>query len=322
MAKVVQVAVAIITRPNGECLLASRPDGKGWAGWWEFPGGKIEKDETPENALSRELQEELGITPTRTQAWIKRRYDYPATKDDVAKTVLLHFYFVFGWQGEPNPLEGQRLAWQHPQQLNVSPVLPANAPIMHALSLPDVYAISHAEVMGDTVFLDSLQQQLQQGKVKLIQIREKTMSRKMLIDFATRVKVLADQYQAKTLLNADIVLAKKLGLDGVHLPSQELRQLSAKPEGLLVAASCHTSAELAHAQSLGLDFVTLSPVAQTLSHPSAEPIGWNTFETLAEGVEIPVYALGGMQASDLPEALARGARGIAMQRAVWSVTEI
>jgi 8-oxo-dGTP diphosphatase len=134
MTKVVQVAVAIIQQPNGEYLLASRPNGKGWAGWWEFPGGKIESNETPEHALSRELQEELGITPTKIQPWIQQRYDYPATHDAEAKTVLLHFYFVWDWQGEPQALESQTLAWQHPLHLTVSPILPANTLITEALA--------------------------------------------------------------------------------------------------------------------------------------------------------------------------------------------
>ncbi|MFW5431974.1 MAG: Nudix family hydrolase [Methylophilaceae bacterium] len=321
MTKVIQVAVAIITKPNGEYLLASRPDGKGWAGWWEFPGGKIEKNETPEDALTRELQEELGIMPALVQPWVKRRYDYPATHDAKAKTVLLHFYFVLEWQGEPKPLEGQVLAWQHPQQLNVSPVLPANAPVMHALSLPGVYAISHAAEMGEAAFLAALQRQLQQG-LKLIQIREKQMDRVTLIAFIGKVRLLAKQYKARVLVNSDVVLAMELGLDGVHLPSKDLLQLKETPNDLLVAASCHNATELAHAQMLGLDFVTLSPVAATLSHSGTTSLGWQVFATLVENATIPVYALGGMRANDLPQALSSGARGIAMQRAVWGITAI
>ena len=134
MTKLVQVAVAILMKPDGQYLLASRPNGKGWAGWWEFPGGKIETNESPEQALTRELQEELGVTPTKIQPWTKRQYDYPATHDAEARTVLLHFYFVLDWLGELTPLEGQSLAWQSAGNLTVSPVLPANAPIMQALA--------------------------------------------------------------------------------------------------------------------------------------------------------------------------------------------
>lgn len=319
MTKVVQVAVAIMTKPNGEFLLTSRPDGKGWAGWWEFPGGKLEKDETAEDALHRELQEELGVTPTKVQAWIKRRYDYPATSDDVAKTVLLHFYFIGQWQGDLQPLEGQRLAWQHPQQHDVSPILPANAPIMHALSFPTVYAISNAKEMGEVAFLDALQLQLRQG-LKLIQVREKHMSHTALSAFANKIHTLAGQHGARVLINSDKALALEIGLDGVHLPSKHLMQLTEKPKGLIVAASCHDARELAHAQSLGLDFVTLSPVKSTLSHPEVALLGWQDFRNLANGVTLPVYALGGMCVSDLSHALSSGARGIAMQRAVWDIT--
>lgn len=321
MSKVVQVAAAIITKPNGEYLLASRPDDKGWAGWWEFPGGKIEKNEAPDDALARELQEELSITPTKIQAWIKRRYDYPATKDDVAKTVLLHFYFVTEWEGEPRSLEGQQLAWQHPQQLNVTPVLPANAPIMHALSLPNDYAISNAKEMGEAAFMAALQKQLNQG-LKLIQVRERQMVPEVLGAFASKVHALAKTHDARVLINADVLLATELGLDGVHLPSQDLMQLKIKPTNMLVAASCHNVDELMHAQALGLDLVTLSPVAQTLSHPDAAVLGWEVFASMVENMTIPIYALGGMGVNDLAQAQTAGARGIAMQRAVWGATAI
>ena len=95
---VMQVAVSILQNQLGEFLLASRPQGKPWAGWWEFPGGKIEAGESAENALIRELQEELGITPTHIQPWLTRTFAYPATHDSAAKTVKLHFFFVTAWQ--------------------------------------------------------------------------------------------------------------------------------------------------------------------------------------------------------------------------------
>lgn len=318
--KVIEVAVAIMVKPNGEYLLASRPDGKGWAGWWEFPGGKVESGELPEAALARELQEELAVTPTSIQSWIKRRYYYPATKDDVAKTVLLYFFFVRAWRGELKPLEGQALAWQHPQHLSVDPVLPANAPIMHALSFPEVYAISNASEMGEEAFLVALKEQLKQG-LSLIQVREKQMEQDALAAFASQVQVLAQPYDARVIINADIALARKLGLAGVHLPSRDLMQLKTKPSDLLVSASCHDADELRHAQVLDLDFVTLSPVAETLSHPGADVIGWEVFAAMVNIMTVPVYALGGMKLLDLPKALSSGARGIAMQRGVWALTQ-
>jgi 8-oxo-dGTP diphosphatase len=318
MTKVVEVAVAILQKQNGEYLLASRPNGKGWAGWWEFPGGKIEKNEHPEQALRRELQEELGVMPTQIQAWIKRRYDYPATHDAEAKTVLLHFYFVYDWLGKPVPLEGQTLAWQHPQRLNVSPILPANAPIMHALSLPNIYAISNVAEIGEPAFLEALKRRLDEG-LQLLQLRENQLSADTLKSLAERILAMCAPYNAKVLLNGDPELADRLGMHGVHLNRHRLMAAQHKPINGIVAASCHNALELQQAENLMLDFVVVSPVLATHSHPDTQYIGWDQLTLLIEKIELPVYALGGMKVEMLNQALSHGARGIAMQRAIWAL---
>jgi 8-oxo-dGTP diphosphatase len=322
----IHVAVAILQKntsifSSSQFLLASRPQGKGWAGWWEFPGGKIEANETPENALSRELQEELGITPTQIQPWLTRRFDYPATHDSAAKTVLLHFYFVNAWTGEISPKEGQQLSWQYSQNVTVSPVLPANAPIMKALALPPIYAISNAAEMGEKNWLQALEKQLENG-LQFIQLREKMLVEPTSMRLAEHVLKVAQKFNAKILINNDVDLALKIGADGVHLNSQQLRELHEKPrelvaKNLLVSASCHNAMELEKAQQLDLDFVVLSPVNATKSHENAPILGWENFKNLLENVTLPVYALGGMAWPDLPQAQSCGARGIAMQRAVW-----
>jgi 8-oxo-dGTP diphosphatase len=319
MTKIIHVAVAILKKENGDFLLTSRPVGKPWAGWWEFPGGKIEAGELPEQALVRELKEEIGIVPTMFQRWLHRRFDYPATHDSPAKTVQLHFFFVTQWGGELVPQEGQQLSWQAAGKVSVAPILPANAPIMQALALPSIYAITNMLEMGEAAFFRALKLKLEKG-LQLIQVREKQLNKEALTQFATQVKALAKSTGAKVMLNEDIELAVELGLDGVHLPSKGLLTLDSKPEGLLVAASCHNATELTRAKSLKLDFVTLSPVAQTLSHPDSEPLGWTAFSELANNIEIPIFALGGMNEGDLTQAFASGARGIAMQRAVWGFT--
>lgn len=331
MTNMIHVAVAILQRKNddgvNQFLLASRPLGKGWAGWWEFPGGKIEAGESPEHALTRELAEELGIQPTITQQWLVRQYDYPGLSqnghDSPAKTVLLHFYFVTAWQGEISPREGQKLSWQNPHNITVAPILPANKPIMLALALPPVYAISNIAELGESAYLDALQVALNKG-LRLVQIREKHLTKDEFVRIAQQIMVLAKSYNAKVLLSQDIALARDLGADGVHLPSQSLLLLKTKPkadlpENFLVAASCHNAAELAHAETLGCDFVVLSPVKSTQSHPETDELGWQVFADLVQKTTLPVYALGGMTLPDLPIALSYGARGVALQRGLATI---
>jgi len=306
----VDAAVGVLRRADGQVLLAQRPEGKPWAGWWEFPGGKIEQGENALLALKRELREELGIEVLTAYPWLTRSFDYPE------RQVNLHFYMVRDWLGDPQGCEMQLLSWQYPDSLNVSPMLPANAPILNALCLPDVYAITNLQELGEAVFFERLQTALDTG-LRMIQVREKQLSREAMTNFSSKVIALAKSYGAKVLLNSELELAQTLGADGIHINSHELMQMSTKPEGMICGASCHNALELAQAKQLGLDFVLLSPVLATQSHPEAEALGWISFSNYLLGYPLPVYALGGMQRKHLLTAWKHGAHGIAMQRAVW-----
>ena len=125
--QVVDVAVGILMRPNGEVLLGQRPKGKPYAGYWEFPGGKVEVGESILEALKREFLEELGVTIVAAQAWCGVAYVYPHAH------VHLHFYICREWLGQPQSLEGQALAWQgclHEASQAVQPLLPATIPLL------------------------------------------------------------------------------------------------------------------------------------------------------------------------------------------------
>ncbi|MDP1682126.1 MAG: NUDIX domain-containing protein, partial [Burkholderiales bacterium] len=166
--KITDVAVAIITRPDGYFLLARRPEGKPYAGYWEFPGGKVELNERVADALAREVKEELGIAVTNAYPWVTQVFTYPHAK------VKLHFYRVMAWQGEPHPHEGQVFSWERAESVSVEPVLPANGPILRGLSLPSVMGVSQAAELGIEPFLTKLEAALKRG-LRLIQLREKHM---------------------------------------------------------------------------------------------------------------------------------------------------
>jgi 8-oxo-dGTP diphosphatase len=120
---IVDVAVGVLIDAGAQFLLTSRPPGKVYAGWWEFPGGKLERGESVVDALARELHEELGIEVLEAQPWQVTRVDYAHAR------VRLHFCKVLAWRGELQMREGQAMAWQT-LPVTVSPVLPGTLPVL------------------------------------------------------------------------------------------------------------------------------------------------------------------------------------------------
>jgi 8-oxo-dGTP diphosphatase len=310
--QVVDVAVAVITRADGSFLLTRRPEGKPYAGYWEFPGGKVNGGESLRHALDRELHEELAIHVQQAYPWITRIFTYGHA------TVRLCFYRVVQWHGEPQPCEKQELSWQSAGNVTVEPMLPANAPILRALRLPPVYAITNAAEWGTGKTLTRVERALQDG-TRLLQVREKTMETTALSTFTHQIVALAHHYQAAVLLNvsgSNGRLDPDTGADGIHLSSAQLMNLETRPEAEWCGASCHNTEELARAEQLGLDFAVLAPVLPTLSHPGMPTLGWRKFAALIRNCSIPVYALGGLGHEDLTTAWEHGAHGVAIMRAM------
>ncbi|MBK7353649.1 MAG: Nudix family hydrolase [Nitrosomonas sp.] len=311
----IEVAAAVLVRPDGHFLLTSRPAGKLYSGYWEFPGGKIEKDESVLQALARELYEELGIQIEQASPWITRIYAYQHA------TVRLHFYRVFNWHGELIGRENQQLSWQTPDKVVVAPLLPANQPIIRSLSLPSVYGITQAAELGESTMLQKIELAAQQG-LGLLQVREKSMSKAQLKQFIDEIINRTKSYPMKIFVNEDIALANEVGVNSVHLTSSQLMDISVRPDVAWCAASCHNVEELYHAEQLGLDFVVLGPVLPTKSHPGAIALGWRKFSSMIRDYPLPVYALGGMTRADLPFAIELGAHGIAMLRDIWKIEAV
>ena len=308
---IIEVAAAVIMQQDGSFLLTCRPEGKPYAGYWEFPGGKVEADEAPLHALDRELQEELGIQVLQAVPWITRIFTYTHA------TVRLHFYRILQWHGNPWGRENQQLAWQSPQKTTVSPMLPANEPVLRALSLPPVYAITQASLIGVEASLQQIEQALHHG-LRMIQIREKDMDSETLSAFSNKIIARAHEMDAQVLMNSDMALSGQLGADGVHLTASQLMNLSERPDAQAgwCGASCHNSEELYQAEILGLDFVVLGPVLPTLSHPETAALGWRKFAALIRHYPLPVFALGGLGLDDLAIAQELGAHGIALMRGI------
>jgi 8-oxo-dGTP diphosphatase len=288
---VIEVAAAVLQRPDGTFLLAQRPAGKVYAGYWEFPGGKVEAGEAPASALFRELHEELGIDVERAYPWITRVFTYPHG------TVRLNFFRITSWLGDVHGKENQAVAWQRLGAPLVEPMLPANAPVLASLALPWEYAVTDSARYG----LDRIRARLEAG-LSLIQVREPAGRE----DFTRQVIDLAHRHGCKVLTKSPFP-----GADGVHFKAVELMQLNEKPSGLS-AASCHTRQELEQAMRLELDFAVLGPVKD-----KTPALGWAKFAEIARGASIPVYAIGGLDLADCEDAWHAGAHGLAMIRGAW-----
>jgi 8-oxo-dGTP diphosphatase len=300
---VIQVAAAVIERADGSFLLAQRPPGKVYAGYWEFPGGKVERGEGAEQALARELNEELGIDVIRAYPWITREYVYPHGH------VRLNFFRVVSWKGEPHPREDQAIAWQAPNGAMAAPMLPANAPVVAALALPHEYAITDAARLGVAAMLQALERRLEEG-LRLVQVREPDMDERTRELFTAQVIGLAHRHGCRVLVKS----SHAAGADGIHCTAADLMRMPVRPAGLS-AASCHTREELERAMALGFDFAVVGPVLQKGDAP---PLGWERFAALVRGCSIPVYGIGGLQPQKMESAWRAGAHGIAMIRGAWA----
>ncbi len=306
----IEVVAAVIFNDRGEFLLAQRPVGKAYAGYWEFPGGKLEPGESAANALERELHEELGIDVIVAYPWLTRDFDYSHA------AVRLSFFRVVQWSGEAHGREQQQLAWQSLRNITAAPLLPANGPVLRALELPHVYGITCAAALGRGAFLARLEQSLQSG-LRLIQVREKQLADDDRRAFATEVVALARRCGARVVVNGAADIATQAHADGVHLTASQLMAAARRPDCDWCGASCHDAAELERARELGVDFVVLGPVNATPSHPGAKVMGWPRFTQLIRNYPLPVYAIGGMRVVDLERAWSCGAQGVAMMRAAW-----
>jgi 8-oxo-dGTP diphosphatase len=308
--KIVDVAAAVITRADGRFLLGQRAPGTFYPGYWEFPGGKVEPGETPSEALIRELREELGLRVETAWPWIMREHEYEHAH------VRLHFFEVPRWSGEITDHIHSALSWQTIDSLTVSPMLPANGPVLASIALPHEYGITHAWEIGIEAQLARLDAALARG-IKLIQVREAPLDAAEQRRFASGVVARAHARGARVLINADPQLAGEVGADGVHLTAHALMSSGKRPDVPLLAASCHDRMELDRAAALGVDFALLGPVCPTITHPDRAALGWAAFAELAAGLPMPVFALGGLGRGHLDTARAAGAHGVAAIRAAW-----
>ena len=309
--RVLRVVAAVIRRDDGAILLSVRPAHTAHGGLWEFPGGKLEARERPIDGLARELSEELGIRIESATPLICVRHRYPA------KLIELRVFEVRAWLGDAHGREGQRIEWVSSSALAAREFPAANLPVTMAVTLPRVLLVTPDLGDDEQRFLARLEACLAAG-VELVQLRIRTTGAPRQRVVVAALAACA-RHGARLMLNGAPDEARNANVHGVHLNRERLFDYHQRPlaTDMLLSAACHDARELAQAERIGVDFVYLSPVEATASHPDVAPLGWPGLRALCATTRLPVYALGGMAPRSLPRAVRAGCQGIAMLSGWW-----
>lgn len=295
------VAVGVVRDGDGNILLTQRAKHAHQGGLWEFPGGKLEADESVLQALQRELFEEVGIGVQSARPLIKINHRYPDLH------VLLDVWQINEFTGAAQACEGQAMRWVSPRDLNQFSFPAANAAIVTAARLPDRYAI--LEGASPEAVLQNLECILR-TPVTLLQVRIKSLPLDYCEEVCRHIAVRIRGLDITLLINSDLPVAQTEA-NGLHLSSRDLLSRQTRPPHQWVAASCHNLQELQHAERIGVDFAVLAPILCTQTHPDAVPLGWEALAELTAATNLPVFALGGLGLEDLERVTAAGCQGIA-----------
>ncbi|MBN2646158.1 MAG: Nudix family hydrolase [Thiotrichales bacterium] len=300
-----------LLRCENEVCLSLRQQHQSHANCWEFPGGKVQGGESLEQALQREFFEELGVTTDHWQPLIEIPWDYGTV------AVRLHVYQTFDFDGIPYGKEGQHVRWFELAELHQLRFPAANQGILTVLALGDKYAIS-GEFTDAQDFSVKVKQLLNTG-VQLIQLRAKGLQDEEVIELAQANLPMVHQAGAKLMLNGSPEILARSGADGIQLASNQLFEYTARPiaKDKLLGISTHNAEEIAQALTLEPDFLLLSPVLPTATHPDQDALGWEAFHQMVKQVPVPVFALGGMTRELLAHAKQQGAQGIAAIGEFW-----
>jgi len=298
---VTQVAVGVLVRDDGAVLLADRPAGKPYAGYWEFPGGKIEGGESIAQALARELAEELGVAVQESLPWVTMDYDYPHAY------VRLHFRRIYAWTGAPRPVEGQRLQFLSPGKEPPAPLLPAAVPAMRWIQLPTVTGCSQQTATRAEEAVQWLENVLGRGLRQVIWHEPRLDDAQRMVALAACGR-LAAAYGARLLVDV-----RSLPVDGGMPPDltgrlldvAALRTGSHRRTGGWLGTMVETAADLASAAALGCDFAILDAARVRPGTPQ-----WGPLAELCGMAPLPLYLAGELDLAYLVATQAVGAHGL------------
>jgi len=301
--KTIKAVVGVLRNSKQQILIAKRQAHQFMSGFWELPGGKIEEHESDQEAIIRELKEELGVIVTELSIHQTMAYQY------TDRIIELGIYNINQYQQVPTGVEGQEIAWSNIDNLQNFNLLPTMTAFINSITLPNKYWITPSSNHQSDEWMIKFDEKMTQD-ISLVQLRAKA---DLPTDFVENLYKKCKQNHVKLLLNTVNKTFDETHCDGWHLTTGEMLKLTKKPcaDDKLLGASTHNLEEALTAQKLGADFVVISPVQATQTHPDTVPIGWEAAQEVVNKLNIPVYFLGGMTLNDLDKTLEIGAQGIA-----------
>jgi len=299
----VHVVIGIVQNTKQQVLVSTRKHDVHQGGLLEFPGGKVEKNETAEQALRRELQEEINISCKKLVPLIQIPYTY----ED--RNIFLDVFRVMDHSGSVHANESQILNWIDIKNLDIKKFPNANHGIIKAIQLPSSICITPSAVDNEKEFILQLEKIIHKHSTSIFQLRSHNLNELDYLELAKKCSKLCNKYQTKLILNRELEFLQKFAANGLHLTSTRLMELSERPASVecldadyLMGASCHTTEEVSHASAIGLDYIFLGPVIEKVVDNKLSAInlnmGWEKFNAITRLSLIPVYAIGGLKVAD------------------------
>ena len=313
----VHVVVGVIQNSNNEVLVSRRKPNTHLAGLLEFPGGKVEQNELPIEALRRELSEELAIDIKSTTPLIQIPYRYPDCN------LWIDVFLVNEYSGTITSHEGQEIIWKHASSIDDTEFPDANFGIIKALTLPKILPVT-PDSSGNENFIPRFENVVCRSEVEIIQLRSHNISDREFKSLAKECVDLCDKNNVKLILNREVDTLEGLKFSGMHLTSKSLLCLKERPLGLesIVGASCHNAMEIEKANQLRLDYVFVGAVLEKFQDKTQAVLTWDGFANLIKDCQIPAYAIGGVNSININGSIRSGGQGIAAIRSTWTDSSV
>ena len=308
------VVVGIIQNSDKEVLVGRRKSDAHLGGQLEFPGGKVEQNESPIFALCRELKEELDINVANAKSLIQIPYSYSDRK------ILLDAYLVDEYSGNIRGHEGQEVYWKQIEVLKDGEFPSANYGLIRALQLPKVFPVTPNYSKDPDKFLINFENVVNNDSIHIIQLRSHDLNMGDYMNLGKKCADLCRKNNVKLILNRDVDAFDDSLVAGLHLTSNKLLSTKMRPldKHYLVGASCHNAKEVEHANRLKLDYVFVGPVVEKNRSHNRAILDWDGFAALSRNSAIPVYAIGGLNGNDLDTSIRYGGQGFAAIREFWN----